>query len=286
VPDSDCVDLLRWALPQLGLRWAGFSGLHHQVCKRIARRLAELGTPELDMASYRRRLEGDPGEWELFRRMCIVTISRFYRDREVWAALRQDVLPALAEQALRAGDDPEVRCWSVGCASGEEPYTLALVWRLDVGLRYPAVRLRVLGTELDERLLARGRIGEYGPSSVKELPPQWVEQAFEPRGRAVRLRGELRGGVELRQGDLRAAAPEGRFDVIMCRNVVFTYFDEGAQRATLARLLAVLSDGGALVVGKGESAPPAEALVPWHPEVGIFRRLPAPGVPDVGMLLP
>jgi chemotaxis protein methyltransferase CheR len=277
VSDGDCVDLLRWALPQLGLRWAGFRGLHHQVCKRIARRRAELGTP--DLTSYRRRLERDPAEWELFRRMCIVTISRFYRDREVWAALREDVLPALAERALRAGGDPEVRCWSAGCASGEEPYTLALVWRLDVGVRYPAVRLRVLGTELDERLLARARVGEYRPSSVKELPPGWVERAFEPRRGAVRLRRELRDDVELRQGDLRAAVPEGPFDLISCRNVVFTYFDEGSQRATLARLLGVLSDGGALVVGKGESIPAAQALAPWHAEVGIVRRLPAPGGP-------
>jgi chemotaxis protein methyltransferase CheR len=265
--DGDCVELLQWALPRLGLRWAGFRGLHGQVCKRIGRRLAALGLP--DGAAYRVRLEGDAAEWEVLRGLCTVTISRLYRDRAVWDALRGDVLPALAGQARAAGE-PELRCWSAGCASGEEPYTLSMAWALDLAPRYPGLRLRLLATDLDERLLGRARLAEYRGSTIKELPEGWRERAFEAHGDRFRLRAELRDGVELVRGDLRSWLPGAPVRLILCRNVVFTYFDDDARRATLERLVTVLAPGGALVVGSGERIPPGSPLAPWHPALGIF----------------
>jgi chemotaxis protein methyltransferase CheR len=260
VDEASCVAFLQWALPQLAMRPAGFRRVRGQVCKRLRRRLAELALPDLE--AYRDRLEAHPDEWLVLGALCVVTISRFYRDAGVWDALRAEVLPALAGQALAAGGR-ELRCWSIGCASGEEPYTLSLVWSLELAARYPGLRLRVLATDLDERLLARARRAEYPPSSLAELPASWRQQAFEPAGRSVALREPFRAPVAFERQDVRVVQPPERFRVIFCRNVAFTYFDDELQRAMLERLSAALFDGGALVIGKGERLPAGERFRPW-----------------------
>src|SRR4051794_33421873 len=144
-PDDPCVAFLQWALPRLGLRWPGFRKVRRQVCRRIARRVAELGLADLD--AYREHLLGHPEEWEVLRALTPVTISRFARDRAVFAALRETVLPALAAAARETGRD-RVRAWSAACASGEVAYTLAMLW--DDGLP-----LEVLATDVHPPVLAR-----------------------------------------------------------------------------------------------------------------------------------
>jgi chemotaxis protein methyltransferase CheR len=259
---------LQWALPRLGLRWAGYRNVRGQVEKRVGRRVEELALP--DLAAYRARLETDPAEWQVLSGLCGVTISRFYRDRRVWEAIGDEVLAAAAEAVLAAGQT-ELRCWSLGCASGEEPYTLAIAWGLKLAPRYPALRLGVVGTDFDERVLARARASEYEAGSLRELPEGWRDQAFERHGRLLRLRDRFRAGVELRREDVRVTLPEGRFRVVLCRNLVFTYFDEPLAQRTLRRLLTRMEDGGFLVLGRHESPPAAAALEPWRPELGIFR---------------
>jgi chemotaxis protein methyltransferase CheR len=77
--DAECVDFLQWALPRLGLRWQGFRKVRRQVCRRVARRIAELGLADAD--AYRLYLERNPQEWDALAELCRVTISRFWRDR-------------------------------------------------------------------------------------------------------------------------------------------------------------------------------------------------------------
>src|SRR5215831_12651617 len=219
----ESIAFLQWAAPRLGLRWAGYRNVRGQVEKRVGRRVAELALP--DLAAYRARLQADPAEWQVLSGLCGVTISRFYRDRRVWEAIIDDVLAPAADAALAAGE-AELGCWSLGCASGEEPYTLAIAWELKVAARYPALRLAVVGTDFDERVLARARAAEYEAGSLRELPEDWRDQAFERQGDLLRLRDRYRAGVELRHEDVRVTLPERRFRVVLCRNLVFTYFDE------------------------------------------------------------
>ncbi|HEY7242812.1 MAG TPA: hypothetical protein VH678_02890 [Xanthobacteraceae bacterium] len=79
---EDCTAFLQWALPRRNLRWRGFRKVRAQVCKRLKRRMRELGVP--GFAAYRARLEADPGEWRVFDECCHITISRFFRDRGVY----------------------------------------------------------------------------------------------------------------------------------------------------------------------------------------------------------
>nr|NIV19534.1 chemotaxis protein CheR [Gammaproteobacteria bacterium] len=113
--DQHCVQFLQWALPQLHMSWPGFRKVRRQVCKRIGRRMRELGLEAVE--DYRAYLSHHASEWERLDAMCRITISRFYRDRGVFAALEKSELPALL-QRLRARGGHRLRAWSAGCGSG------------------------------------------------------------------------------------------------------------------------------------------------------------------------
>ena len=265
--DADCVAFLQWALPQLGLHWPGFRKVRRQVCRRIAARLRTLGLA--DAAAYRSHLQSHSGEWPALGALCTVTISRFYRDREVFDCLRAAVLPALAQAALERGAQ-RLDCWSAGCASGEEPYTLSIQWRMALAARFPGLALHALGTDVDATLLERARAACYPPSSVEALPAAWRELAFERRGRQLCLREAFRGGVELERQDLAAEAPRRQFDLVLCRNLAFTYFDAERARFALEAIASRLRPGGALVIGLHEHLPDG-AFVPWPGCRAVFR---------------
>lgn len=267
--DADCVAFLQWALPRLGLSWPGYRKVRRRVCRRIAGRMRELGLA--DAAAYRERLESQPAEWQALGRLCPVSISRFYRDIDVFDCLGSQVLPALAAAALARGAQ-RLECWSAGCASGEEPYTLAIQWRLALAASFPQLELGILGTDIDAALLERARAACYRPGSLKTLPAHGREQAFERRGALLCLRAAFRAGVELERQDLLTDAPQRRFDLVLCRNLAFTYFDERLAQAALERIASRLRPGGALVIGNRERLPQNELFEPWPLCRAVFRR--------------
>jgi chemotaxis protein methyltransferase CheR len=232
--------------------------------------LAELSIA--DVAAYRAYLEATPDEWRHLDGLCHVTISRFYRDRGVFDFLLRSVLPALARDA--SGRRAALEAWSAGCASGEEAYSLALMWQLAGGSGDPGIALHVLATDLDETMLRRARAAEYPESALRDLPGAWREAGFTRRGEIYRLRPEFRRSVTLLRHDVRQPAPPGPFDLVLCRNVAFTYFDFGLQHLVAAQLAACIRPGGALVVGAHETLPEGtQGLAPWSEPLGIFRRL-------------
>ena len=256
VDDRAYVDLLQRALPRLGLRFRGFKNVRRQVCRRIAARIAALG---LDSPrAYERVLERDPEELRVLDSICFVTISRFYRDRRIWDALRGALLPRVLDEAEARGERL-VRAWSLGCASGEEPYTLAILWEIELASRWPALDLEIVATERDDEVLARAAQGIYEPSSVREVPLEWRAKAFEPIDGAtsMRVRSELRRRVRFERADGRseAAMPPAPIHLVMCRNMAFTYWAETEQRALCARILEHLGPGGLLVLGNHEELP-------------------------------
>ena len=103
VKDADCTAFLQWALPRLGMRWPGFRRVRGQVCKRLRRRMAELGLRNL--AAYRALLETHSGEWVPLDGLCRISISRFYRDQGVWRTLEREVLPPLGREGTGTRQD-------------------------------------------------------------------------------------------------------------------------------------------------------------------------------------
>lgn len=266
-----CAAFLAWALPELGLRPSGFRRVRRQVCKRLARRLAALGLA--DATAYRRYLAAHPDEWCRLDACCRITISRFYRDQAVFDVLAETVLPALTLAAAASGR-AVVRVWSAGCASGEEPYSVAIAWRERLASRFPAIGLEIVATDADPGLLERAARASYRPGSLRELPEAWRSDAFAVDGALRTLRPWFRENVRFVCQDVREAAPGGQFDLVLCRNVAFTYFDEAGQRSVLARLLGALRPAGALVIGRRERLPGGDwPLEPWLPRLGVFRRV-------------
>jgi chemotaxis protein methyltransferase CheR len=268
--DADCIAFLKWALPRMQLQWAGFRKVRKLVCKRIDRRCRELGLG--DVATYRQWLEATSAEWATLHALCAIPISRFYRDPAVFESLERTILPALAETAAARGQR-SLECWSAGCASGEEPYTLAIIWELALAVRDPGLELHVLATDIDPVLLQRAAAACYRASALKDLPGPWRTAAFEMRGAQYCLRERFRAPVTFACQDLCATLPERCFDLILCRNLAFTYFERSVQERIARQIAERLNPGGVLMIGIHEELPGETAdLIPWAGAPAAFRR--------------
>jgi chemotaxis protein methyltransferase CheR len=207
----DCTEFLQWALPKMRMRWQGFRRVRSQVCKRIGRRIGEL---QLDgFAAYRERLGSDPGEWTHLDALCRVTISRFWRDREVYDAFARELLPALAGRARARGAD-RLRCWSCGCASGEEPYSLVMAWRAHGATLFPSVALELVATDSDPLLLERARRGLFDEGSLRDLPEGLRSSYVRAVAEGFRVTAEIRSAVDWRQQDVRRQAGGSRMSAV------------------------------------------------------------------------
>lgn len=269
--DSECVPFLQWALPQLGMRWGGFRRVRRQVCKRLQKRLHRLGLE--DVQAYRNFLRSHPSEWKTFDTFCQITISRFYRDKAVFKFIAHDVLRELARQTT-AGENHLLKSWCAGCASGEEPYSLSLLWHHDLHTDFPQISFLLLATDTNVQMIHRARHGCYDPSSIHDVPADIRQSAFfsQADGRLC-LRARYREDVQLLQHDVRDPVPNGPFDLIMCRNLVFTYFDLKLQRTILHRFWNVLRAGGALILGTHENLPVSDLkFSEWSAKYRVYRK--------------
>lgn len=268
--DSECVQFLQWALPRLHMRWPGFRKVRAQVCKRIARRMHQL-----DMGSitdYRAYLEAQPQEWDTLDALSRVTISRFYRDKSMFAFLESDVLPTLARQATDRRQN-RLRVWSAGSSSGEEPYTIALIWELRLQSQFPHMHLEIIATDVDPRMNRRAKAACYLYSSIKNLPTDWRDGVFNKQDDLFCLKQEYLGDVRFIEQDVRKELPPEPFDLVLCRNLVFTYFEEAQQDKILDRIKNLMQTGGALVIGVHENLPEgAKGFREWSARLRIYQK--------------
>jgi chemotaxis protein methyltransferase CheR len=269
--DKECVHFLRWALPRLGLQWPGFRKVRRLVCKRINRRMQALGL--LDTRSYRSYLEKHKDEWQILDSMCRISISRFFRDKGAFAYLADYVLDRIAKAAL-ADSERTLHCWSAGCASGEEAYSLAIMWKLHILPQFPDAGVHIVGTDNDPHLLERARDACYPFSSVKNMPAEWLAEAFSRSENNYCLQAEYRRNIVFMEQDIRQEVPDNLFDLILCRNMAFTYFDEELQLKVLEKIWERLLPSGALVIGSHEHLPKAaKGFAPCSRKHGVYGKL-------------
>jgi chemotaxis protein methyltransferase CheR len=135
------------------------------------------------------------------------------------------------------------------------------------------LQFRVVATDIDPRAIQRAQRACYHASSVKQLPVKWRDRAFHAIDDELCLKDEYRGPVTFMVQNIREAMPQGAFHLILCRNLVFTYFDEASQQEILQRLTNKLLAGGALLIGKLESLPQGSGEIePWSIRMGDFRK--------------
>jgi chemotaxis protein methyltransferase CheR len=135
-----------------------------------------------------------------------------------------------------------------------------------------------VATDLDQTLLERARIACYPPGALRELPQEFVARAFTARDGCRCLRERHKAGVTFLRQDFRIAAPEGRFDLILCRNLAFTYFAPALQLDALERIDSALAPGGVLMIGAHERLP--ATAKGWQPVGGNRSVLVRGAMPD------
>lgn len=222
------------------------------VYSRLAKRIRKLGLADFD--AYCAFIETPQGLSERDEMVAALTtnVTRFFREPHHFDYLRQSIVPKLAD-AARRGD--RVRLWSAACSSGEEPYSMALTL-LDAFPEAARYDVKILATDIDPNVIARGRAGVYRNEAVAPIPAamrdRWL--ARERTGDEVswRVKDEVRNLIAFKQLNLIGDWPmRGRFDVIFCRNVVI-YFEEATQAALWARFKNALTLDGRLFIGHSE----------------------------------
>lgn len=268
--DSDCIAFLQWALPQLHFRWEGFRRVRAQACKRIQRRMQDLGLEGQD--DYRQYLESHAEEWLELDGLTRITISRFYRDKAMFAFLEAEVLPELAQRA-RARGDRRLKVLSLGCGSGEEPYTIVLLWMLRLRSLFQDLDCEVVAIDADPHMLRRAKEACYEYGTVKNLPEELLQAGFDRREDSFLLRPDFRDMVCFVQQDVRTEMPAETYDLVLCRNLVFTYYDETLQVRLLDRMEPLIKVGGGLVIGIHEDLPKTgHELQAWSGRLKVYRK--------------
>ncbi|HET9599533.1 MAG TPA: CheR family methyltransferase, partial [Anaeromyxobacteraceae bacterium] len=232
--------------------------------RRIERRMGDRKCRT--MHEYEELLDGSPEEYDALISGMFIKVTSFFRDPEAWDALRRTVLPELVKSKEPGS---ELRVWSVGCATGEETYSAAILLAEAVGNRADAPQVKVFGTDVDEGAIAVARRGIYSQGQLQEVSKERLQRFFVPVPEGWAIRNEVRRSVVFGVNNLVSDAPISRLDLLICRNV-FIYLDASLQKRVLSRFHYALRPEGVLFLGKSELIPFAAKL---FEAVDLSRRI-------------
>jgi two-component system CheB/CheR fusion protein len=220
------------------------------VLRRIERRMQVLRAETL--AAYLERLAADADEPALLRRELLIPVTRFFRDPETFEQLAAEVVQPLLERG--APYDP-VRVWVSCCATGEEAYSIAILFaeaaqRVGAGARLRPVK--IFATDVEPTYVEQAAAGHYPDTIAAEVSARRLEQFFVERPGGFTVRPEIRSSVIFARHNVLADPPFTRMDLVSCRNALI-YLEPAAQEQALRRLQFALVPGGALMLGGSES---------------------------------
>jgi two-component system CheB/CheR fusion protein len=256
-----------------GFDFTGYkrSSLRRRVGKRMQTlRIERYG----DYLDY---LEVHPEEFIQLFNTILINVTGFFRDTLAWEFLANEVLPQLI-----AGKQPHepIRVWSAGCASGEEAYTLAMIFAEALGLEGFRQRVKIYATDVDEEALVQARQASYSARDLQPVPLERRSKYFEEVGNRFVFRPELRRVVIFGRHDLVQDAPISRLDLLVCRNTLM-YFNAETQSRILARFHFALNDTGVIFLGKAEMMlTRANLFNPLHLKHRIFTKVSKPALRD------
>ncbi len=247
------------------------------IQRRIQRRMQICHTPEL--YQYLDVLENDRNEILTLRREMLISVTSFFRDPDAFEALFEQVIMPLVGEA--SADTP-LRVWTAGVASGEEAYTLAMLFieAFDKHRRWP--NLKIFATDIDQQCIETASVGEYPESAALELSPERLERFFVKNGDRFVVKNELRQCIVFARHNLLADPPFTKMDLVVCRNTLI-YFKSGGQERALRALQYAVRDGGALMLGPSESISVAsDGLQTINAKLKLFRRKGRRSWPEIG----
>jgi two-component system CheB/CheR fusion protein len=239
------------------------------LVRRVRRRMDQVRIG--DYGEYLEYLEVHPEEFTALFNTILINVTQFFRDGEAWDYLRDEVIPLLI--AEKAPDQP-IRLWSAGCASGEEAYSLAIVFAETLGVEAFRSRVKIYATDVDDDALMYARQATYSEREIRGLSADIVEKYFEPVGSRYSFRKDLRRSIIFGRNDLVQDAPISRIDLLVCRNTLM-YFDIDTQARILNRFHFALNPDGMLFLGKAEMLLTHRGLfTPVDLNQRVFRKAP------------
>jgi chemotaxis protein methyltransferase CheR len=239
--------------------------------RRISVRMRAKGATSF--AGYAGLLDTDASEYDRLIETLTINVSKFFRNPETFACIATKVLPE-----IWASGSPLVRIWSAGCATGEEPYSLAVLCRehaLAVGNHARLDQVRIIGSDVDREAITAANRGNFPPAAFADTAPAVREKYFPVENGLHVVAPEIRNLVAFEKRDiLEGTGPGGRMHLIVCRNVII-YFTRTAQERLFERFHELLLPGGFLVLGKVETllGKSREMFAPVSSRERIFRRL-------------
>ncbi|HEY0379965.1 MAG TPA: chemotaxis protein CheB [Pyrinomonadaceae bacterium] len=246
------------------------------IMRRIARRMA--GTHNQTVSDYSAYLQTHPAEVKELVRAFLIKVTGFFRDLEAFDFLRDELLPKLIEHGRAYGR--VLRFWSAGCATGEEPYSLAIMLSELLGPELPEWSIKIFATDLDEGAINFSRRGSYPTNVLKDLPEDYRVRYFEPFDQGFRVTKPLRQLVIFGVQDLSRGVPFPRIDLVVCRNLLIYLKPERQQMILDLFAYSLHQTKGHLFLGKAETARPTKAtFVVVNKKWKIYRCTSGPLAP-------
>jgi len=250
--------------------------------RRIHRRMAIHGLTAL--ADYVRVLRQSSQEVDLLFKELLIGVTSFFRDAAVWQHMLDSALPELL---ARRGEETKLRAWVAGCSTGEEAYTLAIVFT-EAMQRLAEPRkcsLQIFASDLSPDAIAIARAGRYPATVGADLPPDYVARYFTAQEDALVVAKPIRDMVLFAQHDVVLDPPFTRLDILSCRNLLI-YFDATLQRRLLPLFHYSLRPGGLLLLGNSETVGSFSKLFdPVDSKVRLYLRRQAPSTAGPEVLM-
>jgi two-component system CheB/CheR fusion protein len=224
--------------------------------RRIERRMAMLAIEPSDVDRYVALLRTDHAERAMLARDLLINVTSFFRDPKVFALLERDIVPGLLHG--RAPGDT-LRLWIAGCSTGQETYSLAMLFAECMAAEPGAVRLQAFASDADPDAVASAREGFYPHAIEAEVSPKRLAKFFTREDSGYRVRPDLRASIVFAVQDVLADPPFSRLDFISCRNLLI-YLRPEAQARVIALFHFALRPGGLLLLGNAETIGPAAGL--------------------------
>ncbi|MHB1513794.1 MAG: chemotaxis protein CheB [Acidiferrobacter sp.] len=214
--------------------------------RRIARRMVLAGATTA--ARYLESLLTDPEEVQRLYVDLLISVTEFFRNPEVFEKLEKNVVAGLM---TRQSSEP-IRVWVPGCGTGQEAYSLAMLFMECAGDHAPNPALQIFATDINDSVLDKGRAGYYTQSTLQNVSPERLKRFFVEEPLGHRVSKELRQLVVFARQNLLTDPPFSRIDLVSCRNLLI-YLEPALQEKALLSIHYALKDDGRLLLGVSES---------------------------------
>ena len=259
--------LLEYLREERGFDFTGYK--RPSLIRRMAKRCQELGIDSF--GAYLDYLQVHAGEFRTLFDTILINVTEFFRDPDAWNYVKDNIVPKIV-----AGNGA-IRVWSVGTASGEEAYSIAILLCEALGAAEFQSRVKIYATDVDDDALNKA-CGGYDEKELNSLDADLRARYFERHGSRFQFKPSLRRVVVFGRSDLVQDAPISRLDLLLCRNTLI-YFTPEAQRGILARFHYALNDDGFLFLGRSERLLTHGSL--FHPvdvKQRVFAKVVRPNV--------